>query len=67
MYKIVKTGGDGHADNYREIIMERVADVPKLPNSKTPPPDTAEIGSVAYLQDMSKLYLLGTDDTWREV
>ena len=67
MYKIVKTGGDGHDINYREIIIERVADVSDLPNSKSPLPNTAEIGSIAYLQDMSKTYLLGPDDVWREV
>lgn len=48
MYKIVKTGGDGHDINYREIILERAADVSDLPNSKSPLPNTAEIGSIAY-------------------
>ena len=27
----------------------------------------AVAGSIAYLQDLTKTYLLGPDDTWREV
>ena len=67
MIKIVKSGGDGHGPNYREFILSSAADVSDLPNSETPAPDTADIGSVAYTQDMSKMYMLGTDDVWREV
>ena len=67
MIKIVKSGGDGHGPNYREFILSSAADVSDLPNSETPAPDTADIGSVAYTQDMSKMYMLGPDDVWREV
>ena len=55
----VKRGDEHQADNYREFIMESESDVSDLP--------TAAPGSVAYLQDLSKTYLLGPDDTWREV
>lgn len=67
MIKIVKSGGEGHGMNYREFIITAAADVANLPNSQTPAPNTADIGSVAYTQDMSKMYMLGTDDVWREV
>ena len=67
MIKIVKSGGEGHGMNYREFIITAAADVASLPNSQTPAPNTADIGSVAYTQDMSKMYMLGTDDVWREV
>lgn len=65
--KIVKTGGEGHGMNYREFIITAASDVANLPNSKTPAPKTADIGSIAYTQDLEKTYMLGTDDTWREV
>lgn len=67
MIKIVKSGGEGHGINYREFIITAAADVANLPNSQTPAPNTADIGSVAYTQDMSKMYMLGPDDVWREV
>ncbi len=67
MIKIVKSGGDGHGIYYREFILSSAADVANLPNSKTPAPDTADIGSVAYTQDMEKTYILGPDNVWREV
>jgi len=67
MIKIVKSGGDGHGPNYREFILSSAADVSDLPNSETPAPDTADIGSVAYTQDMEKTYMLGPDNVWREV
>jgi hypothetical protein len=67
LIKIVKSGGEGHGMNYREFIITAAADVANLPNSQTPAPNTADIGSVAYTQDMSKMYMLGPDDVWREV
>ena len=67
MIKIVKSGGEGHGMNYREFIITAAADVANLTNSQTPAPNTADIGSVAYTQDMSKMYMLGPDDVWREV
>ena len=67
MIKVVKSGGEGHGMNYREFIITAAADVANLPNSQTPAPNTADIGSVAYTQDMSKMYMLGPDDVWREV
>ncbi len=67
MIKTVKSGGEGHGMNYREFIITAAADVANLPNSQTPAPNTADIGSVAYTQDMSKMYMLGPDDVWREV
>lgn len=65
--KCVKTGGDGRGQNYREYIITAASDVADLPNSKTAAPDTADIGSIAYTQDMEHTYMLGPDDTWREV
>jgi len=65
--KCVKTGGDGRGQNYREYIITAAADVADLPNSDTPAPNTADIGSVAYTQDMEKTYMLGPDNVWREV
>ncbi len=67
MIQIVKSGGDGHGQNYREFIITAAADVANLPNSQTPAPNTADIGSVAYTQDMEKTYMLGPDNVWREV
>ena len=67
MIQIVKSGGEGHGPNYREFIITDSADVANLPNGNTPAPNTADIGSVAYTQDMEKTYMLGPDDVWREV
>ena len=67
MIKIVKSGGEGHGMNYREFIITAAADVANLPNSQTPAPNTADIGSVAYTQDMEHTYMLGADNVWREV
>ena len=57
MIKQVVRGGPGRDEYYREFILTAADDVSDLPTA----------GSVAYLQDMSKTYLLGPDDTWREV
>lgn len=67
MIKIIKRGGEGRGPNYKEFILTSTADVTSLPNSKTAAPDTADIGSVAYTQDMTHTYMLGNDDVWREV
>lgn len=67
MIRIVKSGGEGHGRNYREFIITAAADVTGLPKSDTPEPNTADIGSVAYTQDMTHTYMLGPDNVWREV
>ena len=67
MIKIVKAGGEGHGPNYKEFILTSSTDVADLPNSKSPAPDTCDIGSLAYTQDLEKTYMLGPDDVWREV
>ena len=67
MIKIVTTGGEGKGQNYREFILSSSADVSNLPNSTTPAPDTADVGSIAYTQDMEHTYMLGPDNVWREV
>ena len=67
MIRIAKQGGEGHGPNYKEFILTSTADVTSLPNSQTAAPDTADVGSVAYTQDMTHTYLLGNDDVWREV
>lgn len=67
MISTVKTGGEGRSMYYREYLLGSTADVANLPNRDTPPPDTADIGSVAYTQDMEHTYMLGTDNVWREV
>jgi len=67
MIKIVKSGGDGHGMNYKEFIISAAADVADLPTSASPSPDTADIGSVAYTQDLEHTYMLGPDNVWREV
>ena len=59
-YKVVKRGDEYHDENYREFILEAEADVSDLPTD-------AAAGSVAYLQDMTKTYMLGADGVWREV
>lgn len=67
MIKIIKRGGEGHGMYYTEFMLTGTSDVADLPNSKTAPPNKAEIGSQAYTQDMEHQYILGTDDVWREV
>ncbi len=66
-YKQVVRGGPGHDENYREFILSSASDVASLPKSTSGTEDKTTAGSVAYLQDMSKSYLLGPDDVWREV
>ena len=63
---VVKRGGEGHTMHYIEAMISSESDVANLPNRNTQN-DKADPGSVAYLQDMSKLYMLGIDNTWREV
>jgi hypothetical protein len=65
--KQVIRGGLGRDEYYREFILTSSADVSVLPNSQSPVEERATAGSIAYLQDMSKTYLLGPDDVWREV
>ena len=67
MIKQVTRGGPGKDENYREFIITSAADVSDLPNSQSGTESKTVAGSVAYLQDLSKTYLLGPDDTWREV
>ena len=67
MIKQVTRGGPGKDENYREFILSAAADVSDLPNSQSGTEKKTVAGSVAYLQDMSKTYLLGPDDVWREV
>jgi hypothetical protein len=67
MIKQVVRGGPGKDENYREFIMTAASDAQNLPNSQSGTEQKTTAGSVAYLQDMSKTYLLGPDDVWREV
>ncbi len=67
MIKQVVRGGPGKDENYREFIMTAAADASDLPNSQSGTEQKTVAGSIAYLQDMSKTYLLGPDDVWREV
>ena len=67
MIKQVVRGGPGKDENYREFIMTEAADASDLPNSQSGTEQKTVAGSIAYLQDMSKTYLLGPDDVWREV
>ena len=63
----VVRGGPGHDNYYREFIISSASDVSDLPDSQGTVESRACAGSVAYLQDLSKIYVLGPDDTWREV
>lgn len=67
MIQIVKTGGEGRSRKYREIIITDTDDVTNLPKSTSAPPNTTDVGSIAYTQDMAHTYVLGPDDVWREV
>ncbi len=67
MIRIVKAGGPGYGENYREFVISSSSDVSDLPTADTPEPDTTEAGSIAYTQDLSKTYMLGPDNVWREV
>ncbi len=54
--------------NYREFIISSASDVANLPTMT--PNAAGEIagpGSIAYTQNMTHFYLLGPDNTWREV
>jgi len=65
--KQVVRGGPGRDENYREFIMSSASDASNLPNSQSGTEQKTTAGSIAYLQDMTKTYLLGPDDVWREV
>ena len=65
--KQVVRGGPGHDENYREFIISSASDVSNLPKSTSGTEQKTTAGSVAYTQDMTKSYLLGPDDVWREV
>ena len=65
MITIVQSGGDGKPFHYKEFMITAAADVASLPTKESDPP--AALGSVAYTQDMEHTYLLGADNTWREV
>jgi len=65
--KQVVRGGPGHDENYREFIISAAADVANLPNSQSGTEKKTTAGSIAYLHDLTKFYILGPDDTWREV
>ncbi len=66
-YKAAKAGNK-YDPGYREFCISSPSDVTSLPTS-TPNSngEIASAGSTAYTQDMEHLYLLGTDDVWREV
>lgn len=64
--KQVVRGGPGKEATYREFIISSASDVSSLPNSASTSQPTCA-GSIAYTQDLSKTYLLGPDDVWREV
>jgi len=66
-YKQVTRGGPGKDENYREFILSSADDVSDLPNSQSGTEEKTTAGSVAYIHDMSKTYMLGVDDEWREV
>ena len=65
--KQVVRGGPGHDENYREFIISSASDVASLPKSTSGTENNTTAGSLAYLQDLTKTYLLGPDDVWREV
>lgn len=65
--KQVTRGGPGKDANYREFIISSADDVDDLPNSQSGTEEKTVAGSMAYLQDLTKAYLLGPDDEWREV
>lgn len=67
MIKPVTRGGPGKDTYYREFILTSADDAANLPNSQSPVEERATAGSTAFLQDLSKTYLLGPDDVWREV
>jgi len=67
MIKLVVRGGPGKDETYREFILTSDADVANLPKSTSGTEEKTTAGSIAYLQDLSKTYLLGPDDVWREV
>lgn len=64
--QLIQRGGPGLDENNKEFMMKTSSDVADLPNSQTES-NPATAGSKAYTQDMTKIYMLGIDDTWREV
>ena len=66
MIKQVVRGGPGKEATYREFIISNASDVSSLPSSASTQQPTCA-GSLAYTQDLTKTYLLGPDDVWREV
>lgn len=68
MIKIVTRGGPGKSPNYREFVISSASDVTNLPTAvRNSAGEIAAAGSIAYLQNLTKTYLLGPDNTWREV
>lgn len=65
---IVQEGGPGKAPTYREFLISSASDVANLPTTvRNASGEVAGAGSVAYTNDMAHTYMLGNDDTWREV
>lgn len=67
MIRQVVCGGPGHTNFYREFIISSTSDVSNLPVNTGDTIDECDPGSIAYTQDMSHMYVLGNDYTWREV
>ena len=66
--KLVTRGGPGKPENYCEFMIKTESDVANLPTSvRNDKGEVAEPGSFAFTQDLQHKYLLGLDDTWREV
>lgn len=67
-YHTVMKGGPGRAANYREFMLDSTSDKSNLPTSvRNANGDVAGPDSKAFTRDYEHLYVLGTDDVWREV
>lgn len=59
---LIKKNVGYNSPNSCEYQLLTAADVSQLPGT-----DKIAIGSVAYLSDMSKIWILGEDNTWHTV
>ena len=68
MFYPVTKGGSGKSHNYREFIISSASDVSSLPTSvRNANGEIADVGSLAYTENLTHVYQLGPDNVWREV
>lgn len=70
MIQVVRLNDDPCSTNINEYLIDSVGDVASLPTSKRKGSNgmpTCFASSLAYVPDLSHIWMLGNDDVWHEV